>query len=110
MVIDHVEDHAEACLVKSLDHLLELLDTGHRIVWISRERSLYSIVVKRLVTPVVLVVLKTGLVDCSEVSRRKELNVSHSDLLEVVDTGCKTVRVLCTLLSKCKILTLVGHT
>ena len=109
MVVDHVEDHAEAGLVKSLDHLLELLDAGNRIVRICRERALYSIVVERLVTPIVLVVLKTGLVDCSEVGRRKELHICHSDLLEVVYTGCKAVRILCTLLCKSKILTLVAY-
>ena len=50
-----------------------------------------------------------SLIDCDEVSRRKELHISHSDLLEVVDTCCKAVRVLCSLLSESKILTLVSH-
>ena len=35
MVVDHVKNHSEACCMKSLDHLLELLDTGHRIERIS---------------------------------------------------------------------------
>ena len=58
--------------MKGLDHLLELLDAGYRVVWVCRERALHSVVVERLISPVVLIVLETGLVDCREVSRREE--------------------------------------
>ena len=109
MVVYHVKNHAEACLVKGLDHLLELPDAGYRVVWICRERALHSVVVERLISPVVLVVLETGLVDCREVSRREELHICHSDLLEVVNACCKAVRVLCSLLGKGEILALVAY-
>ena len=95
--------------MKSLDHLLELLDAGYRVVWICRERALHSVVVERLISPVVLIVLETGLVDSREVSRREELHICHSDLLEVVDACRKAVRVLCSLLGKGEILALVAH-
>ena len=109
VVIDHVKDNTEACLVEGLHHLLEFLDTCHRIVWIRREGTLDSVIVQRLVAPVVLVVLQAGLVDCREVCRRKELDICHSKFLEMVDTCRKTVRILRTLLSHSKILTLVLH-
>ena len=37
VVVYDIQDHTEAGLMKSLHHLLELLDTGYRIVWICRE-------------------------------------------------------------------------
>ena len=110
VVIDHIKDHTEACLVESLHHLLEFLDTDHRIVWISREGALHSIVVQRLISPVVLVVLQTGLVDCREVCRWKKLDICHPKLLEMVQTCRETIRILRTLLSQSKILALVLHT
>ena len=110
MVVHHVKYHAETGLVKSLDHLLELLDAGHRVVWICRERTFYSIVVEWFISPVVLIVFKTCLVDSREICRRKELYICHTDLLQVVYTCCKAVRILRTFLCKSKILTLVAHT
>ena len=71
MVIDHIQNHSEACLVERLNHLLELLDTGHRIVWIRRERAFHRIIVKRLIPPVVLIVFQTGLIYRREIRGRK---------------------------------------
>ena len=50
------------------------------------------------------------LIDCDEVCRRKKLHICHAEFLEVVDTCCKTIRVLCSLLSKRKIFTFVADT
>ena len=109
VIVNHIENHAEAGLMKSLDHLLEFLDTGNRIVWVCRIRTLDSIVVVWIISPVILIVLKTCLIHSDEVCRREKLDISHSDLLEMVDTGSETVRILCTFLCKSKILTLIVH-
>ena len=93
--------------MKSLHHLLELLDSGHRIIRVCREGSLDRIVVERLVSPVILIVFKTGLVYCSKVCRRQKLDICHSQFLQVIDTCRKTIRIDCTLLCKGKELTLV---
>ena len=50
-----------------------------------------------------------SLVNRDEVGRRKELDICHSDLLEVVDACRKAVRVLCSLLGKREVLSLVLH-
>ena len=110
MVVNNIKNNAEAGLVKSLYHLLEFLDAGYRIVWICRERALDSIVVERLVSPVVLVVLQTGLVNGREVCRRKQLDICHTQLLEMVDARRKSVRILCALFSESKILSLIAYT
>ena len=109
MIVNHIEDHAEAGLVKRLDHLLEFLDTGNRIVWVCRIRTLDSIVVVWIISPVILIVLQTCLIHSDEVCRREKLDICHSDFLEVVDTGSKAVRILRAFLCKSKILTLVVH-
>ena len=37
MVVHNVKNNSEASIVQGLNHLLELLDSGYRIVWVSRE-------------------------------------------------------------------------
>ena len=109
MVVNDIEDHAEAGLVKSLNHLLELLDAGYRVERICRVRTLDCIEIERFIAPVVLVVLEVFLVDGSEICRRKKLDVGHAKFLEVVDTCCETVRILCTFLGHSQVLTLVCY-
>ena len=108
MIVYNIEDHTDSSLMKSLDHLLELAYTGYRIERICRIRAFNRIVVERIVTPVILIILQMLLIYCDEVSGRKQLNISDSKLLKVIDTCCKTVRILCSLLSKCKVLSLVA--
>ena len=110
VVIHHIQNHAETGLVESLDHLLELPDPGHRVIRVCRERTLDSVIVERLISPVVLVVLETGLVNGREIGRRQKLDICHAKLLEVVDACRKTVRILRTLFCKGKILSLVFNT
>ena len=62
MVIDHVEDDADACLVEGLNHLFELADAGVRTVGIRRIAALWHVVVDGVVAPVVFVVSETRLV------------------------------------------------
>ena len=108
MVVDHVKDDAETGLVKSLDHLLELLDACDRVVWVCRERAFHGVVVQRLVSPVVLIVFQTGLVNGSEVCRREKLHICHSQFLEMVDTCSKSLRVLRTFLCQGEVLASVA--
>ena len=63
MVIHHVENNGNAFLVEGLHHLLELLDAGNRIVGVGAIATLRHIVVHRVVTPVILVVSETGLIN-----------------------------------------------
>jgi hypothetical protein len=81
MVIHNIKYHPDTCTMKSLDHLLELPDTGYRNIWISRVRALDCIEVERFISPVILVVLQAGLVDGTEVGGRKELDVSDAEFL-----------------------------
>ena len=63
MVIHHVEDNGNAFLVEGLHHLLELLDADNRIVGVGAITAFRHIVVHRVVTPVILVVSETGLIN-----------------------------------------------
>ena len=110
MVIYHVQNNPDARLVKSLHHLLELLNAYYRIIWISRERTLDSIVVERLIAPVVLIIFQTGLVDGRKISRRKQLYICHPYFLEMIYTCGKTIRICRTTLSQGKVFSFIGNT
>ena len=110
MIIHHIQNHTETGLVKGLHHLLELKDTCDRVVWIRRERAFYSIVIERFIPPVVLIVLQTSLVDCREICRRQQLDICNSYLLQMVDTGRKSIRIHCARLRKRKVFSLILNT
>ena len=83
MVIHHVEDDTDARLVKSLHHLLELLDTSHGVVRVGGITALWHIVVLRVVTPVVLRSVQLGFIYRSIVERRKDMNGIDTETLQV---------------------------
>ena len=63
MVINHIEDDGNACLMHGLHHLLELLDTTGSIVGIGRVTSLGHVVVHRVVAPVILRLIEACLIN-----------------------------------------------
>ena len=63
VIIDHVHNHADSGLVESLDHLLHLADAGGGVGRVGGIASFGSVVVLRIITPVVGVELEVGLVD-----------------------------------------------
>ena len=58
MVVDHVEDDADASLVERLHHLLELADATRGVIGIGAVGTFRHVVVHRVVAPVVLIVLQ----------------------------------------------------
>ena len=63
VVVDNIEDDADAGLVKGLHHLLELPDAGHGGGGIGGVGAFGNVVVQRVVAPVVLRCVGLGLVD-----------------------------------------------
>ena len=62
VVIDHVEDHGDACLMECLYHLLELTDAADRVIGVGGIATLWHIIVDRVIAPVILWLVQTGLV------------------------------------------------
>ena len=62
VVVDHIQDDADVCLVECLYHLLELTDAYLRAIRVSRIAAFRHIVVDRVVAPVVLWLVETCLV------------------------------------------------
>ena len=85
VVIHHIEDDADVCVVESLHHLLELTDAHFGLIGIRGVAALRHIVVHRVVAPVVLVVSETGLVDRAVVVARQDVDGIDSKLLQVLD-------------------------
>ena len=104
MVVYHVEDYAHASIVQRLNKGLELKDTRNRVSSIGRVCTLRSVVVLRLITPVILV-CGTRLIDRAEVGCGQEVNVCHTHLTEVVDTCSEILIRACAELSHGDILT-----
>ena len=110
MIINNIKYDTHSRLVERLNHLLELLDTGHRVERIGRVRTLYSIIVERIIAPVVLVVLKMFFINRNEVSGREKLDICHAELLKMINTCCKSIRIPCSLLCKSEIFSLIADT
>ena len=85
VVIDHVEDHADARLVEGLHHLLELQDATRGQLGIKGVAALGHVVVERVVAPVVLGRVELGLVDRGEVVGRQDVDGIDAQGLEMGD-------------------------
>ena len=85
MVVDHVEDDADAGLMQGLHHLLELADAAGGVVGVGGVAALGYVVVERVVAPVVLRLIEARLVDRGVVERREDVDGVDAEALEVVD-------------------------
>ena len=85
VIVDHVEDDADACLVEGLHHLLELTDASRRGVGVGGVAALRHVVVHGVVAPVVLVVGKARLVHRAVVVAGQDVDGIHAKTPEVVD-------------------------
>ena len=85
VVVNHVENYADASFVEGLDHLLEFADADVRTVGVRRIATFRHVVVDRVVAPVVFVVSETRLVHRTIVVRGKDMNSVDTQRLQVVD-------------------------
>ena len=85
VVIHHVEDDADAGIVKRLHHLLEFADAHFRGIRIGGVASLGHVVVHRVVAPVVLVVAEARLIHRAVVVAREDMDGIDAQFLEVAD-------------------------
>ena len=85
MVVYHIKDDGNACLMEGLHHLLELLDTDSGVVGIGGIASLGYVVVHWVVAPVVLVVAETGLIHRTIVVAGQDMHSVDTQLLKVVE-------------------------
>ena len=74
VVIDHVEDDADASLVKSLNHLLELTNAHLGLIGVGGVAALGHVVVHWVIAPVELRLVEACLIDRSIVIARKDVD------------------------------------
>ena len=86
MVVDHVEDYADARLVQLLHHLLKLFYAHAWLGGVGRVGALWHIIVQRVVAPVVLCHIRLRLVDRSKVKQGLEMYGIDTQLLEIFDS------------------------
>ena len=67
VIIHHVEDDTDACLMQRLYHLFEFHDSTSGIVWVGGIRTIRYVVVYRIISPVVFVVGKVLLINRAEI-------------------------------------------
>ena len=97
MIVDHVHDHTDTCLVQGHHHLLEFPDTDFGLVRIGRIGAVGHVIVFRVISPVVLRLVEAGLVHRRIVVRRKQMHVSHSQFLQVIHPRTFSQISMCTL-------------
>ena len=106
MVIDNVHYHANARIVQSHYHLLELVDPDLAVIGIGRIAALGHVVVLGIVAPVELR-LGGGLVDRRVIVDRLQMYVRYAEVLQVVDADRLARGVLEAGLGEGEILALV---
>ena len=84
MVVHHIEDDADACLMERLYHLLELADTSHGVIWIGAVGSIRHIIVHRVIAPIVFIVLQPHFVHRTEVITGQDMNGIHTQVLQML--------------------------
>ena len=106
MVVNNVHNYSDTCRVESLNHLLELSDSHLAVVRIGRIAALGNVIVLGIVAPVEL---RVGicLVYGRVIVHGKKMNVSDTELNEVVNADRLTVFIGESSFRKCKILALV---
>ena len=83
MIINGVEDNADASLVQCLHHCLELTYAHCRCVWVSRVASFGHIIVFRVVAPVELWAVQLCLVYRSIVEERLKVDGVDAETLQI---------------------------
>ena len=86
MVIHNIENDTDTSLVECLHHLLELTNTRSRVIRIGRVRTIRNIIILRIIPPVVLILAQFRFVHRGIVIGRQQMNMSHSQLLQMIDT------------------------
>ena len=109
VVVHHIHHHTQAGIVNALDHFLGFLDAGCRVSSIRRVRTLRNVVVLRVVTPVVVGIVQClRLIDGCVVEEWLQLNMSDTQLLQVVNTGRLASSILRTRLHEAQISSALG--
>ena len=108
MVVHDIHDNTETGVVKTLDHLLEFRDPDFTVVWVRTVATFGYVVVLRVVPPVELRLVQTGLVYSRIVVDRLQMHMGDSQGLQIIDAHWDSVRVLQAGLRECKILSGVG--
>ena len=108
VIIDHVHNNPDSVGVQGLDHLLEFPDADCGVVRVCGVGTFHGVVVLRVVAPVVLRLIQTGFIHGVIVVGRENLDIGHSELLEMVDAGGQAVGIGGACLGEGEEFTLVG--
>ena len=98
MVINHVHNDTDSCIMISLNHGLEVSNNLSGIIWITRETCFWSIVVLRVITPVIGYI-SILIIFLMTIKDRLKLNIVATKFFNIVKGGCLTVLVNCSSLS-----------
>ena len=74
MVVNHIENNANACFVQGLYHLFELKNAAGRLLCIERITAFRHVIVLWIVAPIVLWGSRVGFVYRSKVERWQNVN------------------------------------
>ena len=86
MIIHDVQNHGNSGFVQALHHLFELTDATGRVVGIGRISALWHIIVHRVISPVVLWLRKTGLVNRTIVITWQDMNSINAKVSQMLNS------------------------
>ena len=87
MIINHIHYHTDTSSMQCLYHLFELFHTSGRLIRISWIRAIRHIIIRRIISPVIVVFFQFCFVDRSIIRGRKKMYMCHSQFYQVIDTG-----------------------
>ena len=109
MIIYNVHNHTYTLTVKSLYHLFKLINPYISVIRVCRIASFGSVVVLRVISPVIFACACLCFINRAKVIHRIYLNVRYSQTLYIL-YSCRNIRILGKYsfkLGKCKILSTV---
>ena len=85
VVVNHIENNANACLMQCLNHLFELANAHFGAIRIGAVRTLGHVIVQRIVTPIILRLIQTRFIYRGKVERRQNMHGINTQLAQVAD-------------------------
>ena len=100
VVVHHIHHHAYARIVERFHHFLHFTHAHRRVGRISAVRSFGSIVVLRVIAPIVAVGGQIGLIHAVVVVAGKNVHMRHTQFLEMVYARSLALRGACATLGQ----------
>ncbi|MNV36763.1 hypothetical protein D3C71_1282520 [compost metagenome] len=89
MIVDDIHNNTHSTVMKALDQLLELPDSGRRFIRIGGIRALRNVIVLRIISPIVVGEVELRLIHAFRgvIIHRQQLHMSNAQVRDMIESG-----------------------